>query len=100
MFRSKFLLGLGLISIYSYSQNDLDAIRYSRIGVGGSSRFISMGGAFGAIGADLGCAAYNPAGLGIYRKGDISFAWGLRITNNTGSIYNQSSNVADAKVVF
>ena len=33
------------------AQNDLDALRYSQITVGGNARFLSMGGAFGALGA-------------------------------------------------
>ena len=100
MFRFKLAFILSTLGILSYSQNDLDAIRYSRVGGGGSARFMSMGGAFGAVGADLSTAAYNPAGLGIFRKGEISFTAGFRATNNTGSIYKQSSSVFDLNVVF
>lgn len=78
----------------------MDAIRYSRSGVGGSSRFIAMGGAFGAVGADLGCAAFNPAGLGIFRKGEISFSGSLRLTNNSANIYNTNTQVSDVKFAF
>jgi hypothetical protein len=94
------LLSILLLATVSSSQNDLDAIRYSRIGANGTSRFISMGGAFGALGADLSCAAYNPAGLGLYRKGDISFGGGLRFTRNTGSIYGSPGSVTDANFVY
>lgn len=100
MSRIKFLQLFSLLCMCSVAQNDVDAIRYSRPGVGGSSRFLSMGGAFGAIGADLSCAAYNPAGLAVFRKGEISFSGGLRFTNNTGNIYKSSTSVTDAKFVF
>jgi hypothetical protein len=83
-----------------FSQNDLDAIRYSRGGIGGTSRFISMGGAFGAVGADVSTAAYNPAGLGLFRRGEASFTGGLKFTNNTGTIYKNSTPVVDAKFIF
>lgn len=83
-----------------YAQNDLDAIRYSRIGGGGTARFVSMGGAFGAVGADLSAAAYNPAGLALYRKGEISISAGFRTTNNSGNIYGTRSPVFDLNPVF
>ena len=36
----------------------------------GTSRFVGMGGALGALGADLSVISWNPAGIGIYRKSD------------------------------
>ena len=95
MSRFKLAFILSTFLFISYSQNDVDAIRYSRIGGGGSARFISMGGAFGAVGADLSCAAYNPAGLGVFRKGELSFSAGFRATNNSADIYKKTSSVFD-----
>lgn len=89
-----------LTVIVTQAQNDLDAIRYSRVGVGGTARFVAMGGAFGAVGADLSCAAYNPAGLGIYRKGAMAFSAGLKTNNNTGTIYNKSTDLLTANLAF
>jgi hypothetical protein len=100
MYRYQLLAFAIASGLFSYSQNDIDAIRYSRIGGGGSSRFIAMGGAFGAIGADPSCAAYNPAGLGLIRKGELSFSGGLRISNNEGTIYKTSTSLPDAKFTF
>ena len=100
MIRIKLAFVLSAIVLVSFSQNDLDAIRYSRSGFGGSSRFISMGGAFGAVGADITTAAYNPAGLAIYRKGDISFSTSLKSTNNSAEIYKRSTSVFDLNLTF
>lgn len=95
------LLALAIASGLSiHAQNDIDAIRFSRLGYGGSSRFVAMGGAFGAVGADPSCATYNPGGLGLIRKGELSFSGGLRFTNNEGSIYNTSTSLPDAKFTF
>jgi hypothetical protein len=88
------------LSIYSFSQNDLDAVRYSRQGINGSSRFVAMGGAFGAVGADVSCAAYNPAGLGLFRKGEISFSGALRFRNNNGFIYDTKTPISSAAFAF
>src|SRR3954467_14290246 len=82
------------------SQNDLDALRYSRGGVNGTSRFKAMGGAFGALGADLSCGAYNPGGLALFRKGEASYGGGLKFTNNQATINGKSSGLSDASFVF
>lgn len=82
------------------AQNDLDAIRYSRLGVNGTSRFTAMGGAFGALGADLSCAGYNPGGLALFTKGEVSFGGGLKFVKNDGTINGKTSGVSDASFVF
>ncbi len=81
-----FAMAIALLPLCSKAQNDLDALRYSQTNVGGSARFVSMGGAFGALGANVSCAGYNPAGLGVYRKGEINISPGLRFTNISGTL--------------
>jgi hypothetical protein len=56
------------------SQSDVDALRYSRTFIGGTSRFMSMGGAFGSLGADFSTASTNPAGLGLYSKSELTIS--------------------------
>lgn len=87
-------------SSFLIAQNDLDAIRYSRLGVNGTSRFTAMGGAFGALGADLSCAGYNPGGLALFTKGEVSFGGGLKFVKNDGTINGKTSGVSDASFVF
>lgn len=100
MFRFTIFLYLLILGCNVYCQNDLDAIRYSRGGLNGTSRFVGLGGAFGAIGADLSCASYNPAGLGLFRKGEISYSAGLKTTNNEGIINSKSANISNAAFTF
>lgn len=66
------LLGEGL-----WSQNEQDVFRYSYQEALGSARTMGMGGAFGALGADLACLTGNPAGLGMYRRGDVGLTTGF-----------------------
>lgn len=70
------------ILLSSFAQNEVDALRYSRLTFGGTARFVSMGGAFGALGADLSALSYNPAGIAMYRKMEMSF---------TPSVYSQKT---------
>ena len=74
-------LNLGLLSV-CFAQNEIDALRYSQLVRGGTARFTSMGGAFGALGGDFSVLSTNPAGIGIYRKSDFSF---------TPSFFNQKT---------
>ncbi|MBK9284818.1 MAG: hypothetical protein IPM51_10965 [Sphingobacteriaceae bacterium] len=98
---SRFILGICILCIgKSFAQNDLDAIRYSRLGNGGSSRNIAMGGAFASLGADVSCSSTNPAGLGLYTKGEMQFSAGLRFTHNTGKINGKENRVDDANFTF
>jgi hypothetical protein len=100
MFKYVIYLFIALSAGSIMAQNDLDAIRYSRTAVNGSSRFTAMGGAFGALGADLSCAANNPAGLALFKRGEIAFGFGIKTTHNTGIANNASSSVDAAKFVY
>ncbi|MBR1498400.1 MAG: hypothetical protein IJ615_02060 [Bacteroidaceae bacterium] len=42
----------------------------------GTARYVGMGGALGALGADISVISWNPAGIGLYRKNDIAFTFG------------------------
>lgn len=90
------LAGVGV----SYSQNDLDVMRYSRGGIGGSARFTGMGGAFGAVGADMSVANYNPAGLAVYRKSDISFGFKFRNIANSTVLNKSNTYASDGGLAF
>ena len=54
------------------AQNADDALRYSQIFYTGSARFMSMGGAFTALGGDMSTFSQNPAGIGVFRSSEIS----------------------------
>ena len=42
----------------------------------GTSRYVGMGGALGALGADMSVISWNPAGIGLYRKSDVALTFG------------------------
>ena len=54
------------------AQNVDDALRYSQVFYNGTARFMSMGGAFTALGADLSAIRLNPAGTGVFRSSEAS----------------------------
>ena len=48
----------------------------------GTARFVGMGGAMGALGADMSVISWNPAGIGLFRKNDVSLSFGGLWTKN------------------
>jgi hypothetical protein len=82
----------------SFSQNDIDAIRYSQLTFGGTARFTSMAGSMGALGGDISTLSFNPAGIAIFRKTELSITPSV-FSQTTTSNYN-SSITSDQKLNF
>lgn len=59
------------------AQSAINAYRFSQPDMKGTARFMSMGGAFGALGGDLSTLSQNPAGIGVYRSNEIGFTLNL-----------------------
>lgn len=64
------LSGLGLMT---FAQGEYDVFRYSQSELLGTSRYMSMAGAFGALGGDMSAVSQNPGGIGVYRSSELSF---------------------------
>lgn len=99
----RFLFSVTTLSLLSFplvSQNDIDAIRYSQTFFGGTSRSKAMAGSFGALGADGSCMANNPAGIGLYRKGDVNLSLGLRFFSVEATHNGTSSKNFKASAPF
>ncbi len=98
MKKSLSLLLSAICTISALAQTDIDAFRYSQRSIAGTARFISMGGAFGAIGGDLSAMSYNPAGLAIYRGSEFSISPSI-YTGNTNADY-LGGNTVSGRTVF
>ena len=82
------ILVLWLICGMSVAQNETDAFRYSQYSPTGTARYSSLSGAIGAYGADFTClSANNPAGLGLYKRSEITITLAVPYTKIT-SDYN------------
>ena len=53
-----------------------EALKFSQNFAGGTARYTSMGGAFGALGGDISVLSTNPAGIAVYQKGTFTFTPG------------------------
>ncbi len=97
----------GSIASHSLAQTDVDALRYSTGAIAGTSRFISMSGAFGALGGDFTTLSYNPAGIAIYRSSEFTFTpsvfVGTTKSNFQGNVFDEGKsnfNFGNAGMVF
>lgn len=69
------------------AQGSIDALRYSALWQGGNARYMSMGGAFGALGANTSVFSTNPAGIALYNNPEFNITPSILYTNSE-SIYN------------
>src|SRR5512140_2062811 len=75
-----------------FAQNVDDALRYSQIFYNGTARFMSMGGAFTALGGDMSTFTQNPAGIGVFRSSEISFTPQLFHIGTTSNFHGLSKD--------
>lgn len=98
----KYALALALAGIGASvsAQSAVDYYNLSASQLRGTARYMSMAGAFGALGGDISTLTQNPAGIGVYRSSDITATLDIdprRTTlDNTGSqpYRNSKTNVA------
>jgi hypothetical protein len=79
------VFSLFVFSFACFSQNENDLYRHSKTTYHGSARFEAMGGAFGALGADLSSYQINPAGYGRFSSSQFggSFFGGASANKST-----------------
>ncbi len=74
----------GLLIIKGNAQSDMDALRYSNTPtLGTTARSIGLGGAIGALGADVSAVLVNPAGLAQFKTSQLSVSFGTHTSRNT-----------------
>ena len=67
MKRYSLFLATLVAAVSLQAQGVFDVMRYTGTDIMGTARYMSMAGAFGALGGDVSAVIDNPAGLGIYR---------------------------------
>ncbi len=61
------------LTITMQAQNFEDIVRFGRQPNPGTARSAAMGGAFTALGGDISAITNNPAGIGVFRRSELSF---------------------------
>lgn len=78
-----------IISVFAplavMAQNAMDTYQVSMTQIKGTARYVSMGGAFTALGGDMSSISQNPAGIGVYRNSEFTFSLGGQWNRNTSA---------------
>jgi len=79
---------VGIMPMLMMAQGATDAYMLAQPDLKGTARFMSMAGAFGALGGDLSTLNQNPAGIGVYRSSEVGLTLDLNFqstkTNSMG----------------
>jgi len=86
---------VALVPMLTRAQDQTDALRYSQLGFGGTARFMAMGGAFTALGGDPSVLSFNPGGLAIFNKSQITFSPGFNMRTNSATFNGSSASTPD-----
>jgi len=76
---------IAAVGTFAFAQTEYDALKLTQTELSGSARYMSMGGAFGALGGDATALKDNPAGLGVYRSSEIAVTLNSMIQNTTST---------------
>ena len=88
------------ISLMIYGQGETDALRFSQLDMRGTARYMSMAGAFGALGGDITTLSQNPAGIGVYRSSEIVTTFGFDNFSNNVLASGGKVNSSDFRFAF
>lgn len=79
------------------AQSTVDAYAISQNEMRGTARFMSMGGAFTALGGDLSVLGQNPAGIGVYRSSEFGATLDINMRGYKTSTSQGSSKDSQTK---
>lgn len=79
-------------------QSAVDGLQMNRNDLRGTARFMSMGGAFTALGGDLSTLTQNPGGIGIYRSNEIGVTMDIDIMSSKSETQGHTMTTDMTKV--
>lgn len=82
----------------TFAQSSADAYNLSQTDMRGTARFMSMGGAFTALGGDLSTLDQNPAGVAVYRGSEIGATLDLEFRSYDTQTPKRSSKDNQSKL--
>jgi hypothetical protein len=90
-------LAFSQLTLNQYNGYYIDGLRLSQNTYGGTARSAALGGAFAALGGDMGSLSINPAGIGVYSSSEFSITPGFENINTTSNYLGNKKNDVDYK---
>lgn len=75
--RILYLAAMTLLAVPAAAQETYQSTKMVDNDLNGTARYVGMGGAMEALGADISTISTNPAGIGLFRSGQVSLSGGL-----------------------
>ena len=76
----------------TFAQTSFDAAVVSSQELNGTSRYVAMGGAMGALGSDISVINQNPAGIGTFRQSDFNATMSIMgAQSRTNPLFDQAN---------
>ncbi len=100
IYKTVALAALSAAPLLGNAQAAVDLYNLSRPDMRGTARFMSMGGAFTALGGDLSSLNQNPAGIGIYRSSEVGLTLNLDFQSSKTDAQGLSTSDDQTKFTF
>ena len=71
------LAAMGIMAAPTLAQETYQDTKLAENGLTGTARYVGMGGAMEALGADISTISSNPAGVGMFRKSQVTLSAGV-----------------------
>lgn len=85
------------LTVETSAQSAIDARAISSTDLRGTARFMSMGGAFTALGGDISTLGQNPAGIGIYRSSEVGISVNLDFQSGKSNSNGFKESISQTK---
>lgn len=72
------LAAMGMMALPMSAQETYENAKITKQDLNGTARYVGMGGAMEALGADISTISSNPAGIGMFRRSSVSISGGLQ----------------------
>ena len=69
-----YLAAAALVAVPAFAQETYLDTKLVENDLNGTARYVGMGGAMEALGADISTISTNPAGLGLFRKSQVTLS--------------------------
>ncbi|MDP1994171.1 MAG: hypothetical protein Q8K40_02890, partial [Ignavibacteria bacterium] len=94
------VLMIVMLSTFGKAQNITDALRVSESGLGVGARALGMGNAYNAISDDGSAMYFNPAGLGLMKRLEVSGGLDYLNFTNDATLFNNKTNYSSSATNF
>jgi len=74
-----------LMGMSAYAQETYENANLATGDLNGTARYVGMGGAMEALGADISTISTNPAGIGLFRRSQVTMTMGVNSQANAGT---------------